>query len=255
VASLSALIIAKDEQLDLVFCLQSLKDARIFDEIVVLVDDATTDHTERIAREAGCKVARRAFDDYARQRQAALELCTKEWALWIDADESLSGGSAAAIRAELHHPKHDAYSFLFSVRFLGKTLRYGGLGSEKHLRLFRRNKAKFVGGALHEGLEIFGSVGGTLGGEIEHRSYRDLAEYLQKLDRYTTLAARKKYEAGRRFHWWDHLVLPWELTKRLLLRGAILDGYAGVSYACLSAFHHWLKYAKLREMEKRRLAA
>lgn len=252
-ASLSALIIAKDEQLDLVFCLQSLKDARIFDEIVVLVDDATTDHTESIARKHGCKVARRKFDDYAGQRQAALALCSKDWVLWIDADESLSRSSASAIRAELQHPRHDAYTLRFSLRFLGKTLRWGGLGHETHVRLFRREAAKFVGGALHEGLEISGSTGGPLEGEIEHRSYRDLAEYLQKLDRYTTLAAQKKYDAGQRFHWWHHLVLPWELTKRLLLRGAVLDGYAGVSYGCLSAFHHWLKYAKLREMEKRRL--
>lgn len=254
-ASLSALIIAKDEQLDLVFCLQSLKDARVVDEIVVLVDDATTDHTERIAREAGAKVARRKFDDYARQRQAALEMCGKDWVLWIDADESVDPRLGDSLRRVLQAPEHAAYSIRFSVRFLGRTLRFGGMGSEKHVRLFRRAKARFVGGALHEGLELDGSVGGPLAGFMEHRSYKDLTEYLDKLDRYTTLAAKKKYEKGQRFHWFDHFVLPWELFKRLIVRGAILDGHQGVTYAGLSAFHHWLKYAKLREMEKGRLAA
>jgi glycosyltransferase involved in cell wall biosynthesis len=255
VASLSALIIAKDEQLDLVYCLLSLKESKLCDEIVVLVDEATTDHTERIAREAGCKVARRAFDDYARQRQAALDLCSKEWVLWIDADEALTPELAASMRAELQAPAHDAYLLRFSMRFLGKTLRFGGMGHETHVRLFRRQKARFVGGAVHEGLEIDGTVGGPLDGIMEHRSYKDLTEYLEKLDRYTTLAAKKKHQAGRRFHWYDHLILPWELFKRLVIRGAILDGHQGVTYAALSAFHHWLKYAKLREMEKRRLEA
>ncbi|MDE2238166.1 MAG: hypothetical protein KGK30_09770, partial [Elusimicrobia bacterium] len=63
---LSALIIARDEEQDLPLCLLSLREAGIFDEIVVLVDEATADRTESLAREAGCLTARRKFDDYAR---------------------------------------------------------------------------------------------------------------------------------------------------------------------------------------------
>ena len=249
-ASLSALIIAKDEQRDIQLCLLSLRQARIFEEIVVLIDEATTDATERLACEAGCTVARRRFDDYATQRQAALDLCTKDWVLWIDADETASPRLCAAIKQELRHPQADAYSVRFSVRFLNKTLRFGGLGSETHVRLFRRQAARFVGGSLHEGLSVDGSIGGPLEGRIEHTPYRDLSEYLQKLDRYTTLAAQKKYKAGSRFRCWHHLIIPWELAKRLLLRLGLLDGFAGVSFGLLSAFHHWLKYAKLKEMEE-----
>jgi glycosyltransferase involved in cell wall biosynthesis len=212
-------------------------------EIVVLVDASTTDKTEELARAAGCKVSRRAFDDYAAQRQAALDLCTKEWVLWIDCDERLS-----------ERPAFDgcaAYRMPFRVKFLGKVLNWGGLGSETHVRFFQRTKAKFVGGALHEGLEISGETG-PLTGRIEHEPYKDLSEYLAKLDRYTTLAARKKYESGRRACLLDHAVLPWELFRRVVLRLAFLDGWQGLVWAGLSAFHHWLKYAKLKEMENAR---
>jgi hypothetical protein len=106
-----------------------------------------------------------------------------------------------------------------------------------------------VGGSLHEGLEIAGPVAAPLRGRMLHEPYRDLSEYLQKMDRYTTLAAQKKLAAGKRFSCWHHLILPWELLRRLVLRLGVLDGFPGVSWAVLSAFHHWLKYAKLREME------
>lgn len=244
--SISAAIIAKDEAGDLAGCLASLKG--VAEEVVVVVDETTTDATESIARAAGCLVTRRRFDDYARQRQAALELCTKEWALWIDCDERVTAALAARLAEPLGAVA--AYSVAFEVRFLGRTMRHGGLGGETHVRLFRREKARFTGGQLHERLEIDGPVG-RLDGQIEHVPYKDLSEYLVKMDRYTTLAAEKKYQAGERFSSWHHLILPWELTRRLLLRTAFLDGFAGVAWALLSAFHHWLKYAKLREMEDR----
>lgn len=248
-SNVSALVIAKNEERDLPGCLESLKD--VASEIVVLIDETTTDRTEELARAAGAKVARRSFDDYARQRQAALELCTKEWVLWIDADERLDailkedlamifrGGS----RGETTH-----FELSFKVRFLGRDLEWGGLGGEKHVRLFRRDKARFVGGALHEGLALEGGRAILLG-HVEHEPYKDLSEYLEKLDRYTTLAARKKRAAGVRFRAWHHLVLPWELFRRVVLRAAFLDGWQGLTWAGLSAFHHWLKYVKLRELE------
>lgn len=245
--SLSALIIAKDEERDLPGCLQSLRGVAA--QTVVLVDAATTDKTAELAKAAGAEVGVRAFDDYARQRQAALELCTSDWVLWIDCDERLDDALRGEIARVLAAPDADAHPIRFAVRFLGRTLRWGGLGTETHTRLFRRDGARFVGGALHEGLELAGPIGAPLEGRMLHEPYKDLSEYLAKLDRYTTLAARKKKDAGARFRWWHHLVLPAELLKRVVLRLAFLDGWQGLTWATLSAFHHWLKYAKLRELE------
>ncbi len=219
----------------------------------MLVSEDTTDRTEEIARSAGCRTARRRFDDYAGQRQAALRLCAGDWVLWIDADERASPALASEIRSRLDGGSAPAAGFEipFEVVFLGRTLRFGGLGRERHLRLFRRQGAEFVGGALHEGLKLGGAPGAPLSARIRHEPYRDLSEYLAKLDRYTTLAARKKFEAGQRFSLWQHLVLPWELFRRVVLRAAFLDGAPGLTWAGLSAFHHWLKYVKLRELSRK----
>jgi glycosyltransferase involved in cell wall biosynthesis len=238
-------LIAKDEEKDLPGCLASLQG--VAEEVVVVVSEDTTDQTERIARESGAKVLRRRFDDYARQRQASLDAATGDWCLWIDPDERLTPALADEVKSLA--ASDAAYDIPFEVRFLGKTLRWGGLGSESHVRLFRRDKARFVGGALHEGLQIDGSVG-RLHGRIVHEPYKTISEYFEKLDRYTTLAAQKRYAAGRRFSPWRHLILPWEFFARAVLKLGVLDGYPGLVWAGLAAFHSWLKYAKLGEMQR-----
>ncbi|MDD5658003.1 MAG: glycosyltransferase family 2 protein [Elusimicrobia bacterium] len=247
-AWLSAILIATDEEQDLPGCLESLRGTA--DEIVVVVSEDTRDRTEAVARAAGAKVLRRAFADYASQRQASLDAASGEWCLWIDPDERLSPELARALRRRLAAPDADAYDISFEVRFLGAALRWGGLGSESHVRLFRRAGARFEGGALHESISVPGRVR-RISEKIVHAPYRDLSDYLGKLDRYTTLAALKRRSQGRRFRPWHHLILPWEFFARAVLKLGALDGFPGLAWAALAAFHSRLKYAKLREMEMR----
>ena len=248
IPSLSAILIAKDEERDLPGCLDSLKG--LATEIVVVVSDATADRTEEIARAAGAKVSRRRFDDYARMRQASLEAASGDWCLWIDPDERVTPALAAELRSTIcDSPRLDAYDIPFEVHFLGRALRWGGLGAESHVRLFRRSKSRFAGGALHEGVQIDGPIG-RLDAKIVHEPYKTVSEYLEKLDRYTSLAAEKRFAAGRRFSPWRHMILPWEFFARAVLKLGCLDGFPGLAWAGLSAFHSWLKYVKLGEMQR-----
>ncbi|OGR91461.1 MAG: hypothetical protein A2V88_06645 [Elusimicrobia bacterium RBG_16_66_12] len=246
--SLSAVLIAKNEEKDLPACLESLRG--LVSEIVIVVSEDTGDRTGELARAAGAKVIRRAFDDYARQRQASLDAATGDWCLWIDPDERVTAPLAAEIRSVLAAaPAVSGYDIPFEIVFLGRVLRWGGLGSESHLRLFRRRESRFAGGALHEGVVVEGPIG-RLKGVIAHEPYRDISDYLSKLDRYTTLAAQKRFAAGERFAALHHLILPWEFFARAVLKLGLLDGYPGMVWAGLSACHSWLKYAKLRGLER-----
>ncbi len=246
---LSALIIAKDEEHDLPGCLKSLEG--LCDEIVVIVGAESTDKTEAIARNSGARVALRAFDGYAGQKQAALDLARGEWVLSIDCDERVSPELARGIKAALKNPQGaSGFEISFRVFFLGRRLRFGGLGHERHLRLFKRASGRFVGGQIHEGVEVSGAIR-RLEGAMDHAPYRGISEYLAKMDAYTTLAAQKRFERGGRFHLWHHAILPWDFFSRAVLKLGFLDGRAGLVWAGLSAFHHWLKYAKLREMGDR----
>ncbi|MBI4425600.1 MAG: glycosyltransferase family 2 protein [Elusimicrobia bacterium] len=240
---LSVVIITRNEEADLPACLESVRGLA---SEVVIVDARSTDRTPEVARSFGARWLTRDFDDYASQKQHALEQATRAWALSLDADERVTPGLAEELRQVLPAAACAGFSIPFETEFLGRVLRHGGPGSERHVRLLRRGAGRFVGGALHEGLALDGPVGG-LAGAIRHVPYRDLDEYLEKLGRYTTLAARKRWEAGRRAHLGHHLLPFWELFVRLILRLGILDGRAGVVYAGLAAFHTWIKYVKLAE--------
>ena len=246
--SLSAILIAKNEERDLPGCLESLEG--LVDEIIVVVSDDTTDDTENVAKRHKAKTSRRKFDDYARMRQASLDVAEGDWCLWIDPDERVTSDLADEIKRALSgSPPFVAVDIPFSVRFLGRTMRWGGLGHESHIRLFKRDRARFTGGALHESLIIDGPVA-KFSGKVVHEPYRDIPDYLSKLDRYTDLAAKKRFDAGKRFYFFQHLILPWEFFARVFLKLGILDGYQGLVWAGLSSFHSWLKYVKLGRMRK-----
>jgi glycosyltransferase involved in cell wall biosynthesis len=247
---LSAILIAHDEEHDLPGCLESLRG--LADEIVVVVSAETKDRTEEIARAAGAKVIRRKFSDYASQRQVSLDAAGGDWCLWIDPDERATPSLREEVRSLLAAPAADAYAIGFEVRFLGRALRWGGMGSERHVRLFQRKKGRFVGSLLHEGLAIGGSIGPIRRGKMTHTPCQDISDYLGKLDRYTTLAARQRWDQGQRFHCWRHLILPWEFFARAVLKLGVLDGQPGLVWAGLAAFHSWLKYVKLGRIEEGR---
>jgi glycosyltransferase involved in cell wall biosynthesis len=245
--SISAILIAKNEETDLPKCLDSLKG--LATEICVVVSDDTTDRTEIIAKEHGARTIRRKFDDYARQRQASLDMATGDWCLWIDPDEAVTPALAEEIKFVIPSTDHSSFAVPFQVLFMGRHMRWGGLGSETHVRLFRRERSRFVGGALHEGIEVSGTQG-RLRSAITHEPYKNIDDYMSKVERYTDLAAQKRLAAGRRATAFHHLIGPWELFSRLVLKLGFLDGRPGLVWARLAAFHSTLKYAKLRRMQR-----
>ena len=244
---LSAVLIVHDEESHLGTCLASIRE--IADEIVV-VDDGSSDATVAIARQHGARVEVRPFDDFGRQKQAALEMATGTWILSIDADERVTPTLARDIaRAIRRADAADGYWVRRTMVYLGQRLRFGGAGSEWILRLARRDRARFAPLPVHEHLIVDGRTE-RLSGALDHIKYRSLREHLDTINRYTELAAGRKREAGRRFSVGHVLRIPWEMFSRLVLRLGILDGPAGVIHAAMAAFYAFVQYAKLwREPE------
>ena len=223
-------------------CLASL--AGLADEIVVL-DDGSTDATVAIARAAGARVEHRPFDDFGRQKQAALELTRGEWVLSIDADERVTPRLAEDVRAVVAaEGGASGYWVRRELVYLGARLRYGGTGADWVLRLARRGAARFAALPVHEHIEVDGRTA-RVRGTLLHLKYRSLSEHLATMDRYTTMIADAKRARGRRFHAWHVLRIGWELFARLILRLGVLDGRAGVLHAAMASFYAFLKYAKL----------
>jgi glycosyltransferase involved in cell wall biosynthesis len=240
--AITAILITYNEESDLPEALGSLRG--VADEIVV-VDSGSADRTCEIAREFGARVVLRPFTNFGEQKNFAAAQATHDWLLSLDADERLSGELRQAIAAwKQSEPEYDAYQVNRKPNYLGGWIRHSGWYPEYCVRLYRRDRARFVG-ALHESVQVNGRVA-RLHGQILHYTVRSLREHYAKMDAFTTRAAEDLYARGRR-HWrggmW--LAAPWTLLQRFLFQLGFLDGYRGALIAWTSARYVWQKYRKL----------
>jgi len=251
---LSVTLIARDEEDRLPDALASVAFA---DEVVVVVDRASTDRTEEIARNFGARVLVRTFEGFGDQKNAAQEAARGPWILSLDADEIVSPGLALEIRARLLElakegggtPGVVAFRIPILLEFLGRPLRFGRDTIVRPIRLYHRDHARFSLDPIHEKVLVRGRLD-AFDESILHHSYRDLTHYLEKLDLYTTLAAESKRSAGRSGPRFLPLRVAWEFFDRAFLRLAILDGAPGLTFAVLSATNTLLKYLKLAELSE-----
>jgi glycosyltransferase involved in cell wall biosynthesis len=247
---LTVTLIARDEEDRLPAALAAVAFA---EEIVVVVDSATTDRTAEIAEAAGARVLVRTFDGFGTQKNAAAALATHRWVLSIDADEVVSPALALEIRSRLAATVSErnppaAFRIPIRLEFLGRELHFGRDTVVRPARLYDRTRARFSEDPVHEKVVASGPVE-ALDESILHRSYRDLAHYLEKLDRYTTLAAEAKWAARKGAIPFLPIRVAWEFFDRAILRLGILDGTAGLTFAALSSANTLIKYLKLRELE------
>ena len=245
-APLSAVIIAHNAASQIEPCLESLGFA---DEILV-VDSRSGDDTRAIAARHGARVIEKDWLGFGRQRQFAVDQATHDWVLSVDADERVSAPLAASIRAALERPAAPVYRTARRNRFLGRWLRHGEGYPDWSMRLFDRRAARWSDDVVHEKL-LFGVTPGTLQGDLLHESAADLAQYLAKQNRYTTLAARQLYERGAGANRLRMLASPAvRFVKFYLLRLGFLDGMPGLVHISIGCMNSFLKYAKLAELRR-----
>ncbi|MCX6284899.1 MAG: glycosyltransferase family 2 protein [Bacteroidetes bacterium] len=247
--SISAVIIAKNEEGKIRRCLDSLKS---FAAEIVVVDSLSTDRTAEICREQGCRVFLREFDGYGSQKQFAVDQAANDWVLSVDSDEVLTSELQEEL-AGMTGPgvlPFDAYTIPFSLVYMGRIMRHSGLGHEMHLRLFNRNKGRFTTTAVHEGIVCDGSMG-KLKKRILHLSYRDISHHLEKINIYTSQAAEELSKRGKRYSGFSVACkFPVSFFIVYILKGGILDGYPGFVWSYLAAFYATLKMAKTVELQK-----
>jgi hypothetical protein len=248
---LSVVIITLNEETNILHTLESVKP--IADEIVV-VDSMSADHTASICRDFGCKVYQREFDGYGTQKQFAADQASNDWIFSVDADEVVTPALQHEIRAMFSGHAgllHPAYRVPRSLHFMGRILRYSGVGKESIVRLFDRTRGGFTKVAVHEGIEVNGSSG-MLQGRLIHYSYRDISHHLEKINTYTTLAAADYHKSGRTFSkLWVALKFPTSFLSFYIIKRGFLDGYPGFMWSLLAAMYATLKVAKTIELTKK----
>jgi len=245
---LSAVVITYNEEANIERCLASLEFA---DEIVVL-DSNSTDRTREIASRYADKVSCREFKGMSEQKAAAVELCSNEWFILVDADEEITSDLAIEIRTVMENPVYDAYRMPRLTEFVGRPMHHGGWYPDYQIRLAKKAKIEFPHRLVHAPMVVSGTCG-TLNNDILHYTYPTLAEYFRKMIAYNSLAARQKLNEGHAFRITDLIFNPvFRFVKKYFLQQGFRDGLHGFVLSVLTACGSAIRYSMLWEMSVRK---
>lgn len=246
---LSVALITRNEAHNLTDCLHSVAWA---DEVVV-VDNGSTDATVALAQSLGARVIVAAdWPGFGLQKNRALDACTGDWILSLDADERVTPELQAEIVATLRAPAFDVYEMPRRSSFCGRFIKHSGWTPDYCRRLLRRGAARFSHASVHETLVVDRPVG-RLRTPLIHFSYRDLASVLEKMNRYSSGSARDVAARGGR----GSLALAighglWAFFRTYVLRLGVLDGAEGFMIAVVNAETSYYKYLKVAELHRQR---
>ena len=245
-AALSAVLITRNAAAVLEPCLENLA----FADDIVVVDSASSDGTQEIAQRYRARVVQKEWLGFGRQKQFAVEQAKNDWVLCLDADERVSSELATSIQAALAAPVSPVYRMPRRNRFLGRWLSHGEGYPDWSPRLFNRMNARWSDDLVHEKV-LYAVTPGTLQGDLLHDSSDDLAQYLDRQNRYTTLAARQAFEQGRSAGFVHLLLSPVvRFFKFYILRLGFLDGVPGLLHISIGCINSYVKYMKLIELRK-----
>jgi glycosyltransferase involved in cell wall biosynthesis len=238
----SLIVITRDEEAVIGQCLAS---ARSFCREMVVVDSGSTDRTVEIAQGMGARVIAHDFTDYVQQKQIALDHASCEWVLLLDADEQATYELRREVeRITSSSDSADGYRIprlLFHLRHYDTR----GLYRDRPVRLFRRTRGRIGGTDPHDKVVVNGRVR-RLRAPILHFSYRDIADHIDTMNRFSTRgAAQLPTSPLAVVRMLTHPI--WSFFNFYVLRGGFLDGGPGLYAAMSTAFFVFLKYAKVYE--------
>ena len=229
---------------------------------IIVVDSGSTDRTVEIAKSFGARIFTEDWKGYAAQKNSAIEKASGDWILSLDADEELSPGAAQAIERILG-PDSAKYAAVAGVwfprknHFLGRWIRHGGFYPDRKLRLFRRGQAQFSDRAVHETVSAQGRTAVVDrdfnfadDSALIHRSYPTLSDYLDHMNRYSSLGAEMAVGQGRAgFSAINIVARPLAtFVYNYFFRLGFLDGRKGLLLHLYHAVYVSWKYAKVWEL-------
>jgi glycosyltransferase involved in cell wall biosynthesis len=239
--TISLIVITRDEEELIGQCLAS---ASFCDELIV-IDSNSTDRTVEIAKGLGAQVFDQPFTDYVRQKQIALDHATSEWVLLLDADEQATHDLGVEITKTISEPgAADGYRIRRVLYHLNHYYTRP-IYRDRPVRLFRRDRGHIGGVDPHDKVIVNGRVE-RLTAPILHFSYRDIADHVVTINRFSTRgAAEMEPSAFAAVQMFTHAL--WRFFNFYIVRGGFLDGGRGLYAAMTASFYVFLKYAKAYE--------
>jgi glycosyltransferase involved in cell wall biosynthesis len=240
---------------------------------IIVVDSGSTDPTVEIAKSFGAKVFVEEWKGYAAQKNSAIDKATGDWILSLDADEEVDEELRGALRhyilGETAHSVRDGVdvvrkSLLATTvtalqihrknYFLGRWIRHGGFWPDPKVRLFRQGVGRFEERAVHETLQVTGNNRQFPTGALLHHSYPTLSDYIDHMNRYSSLGGEMAVAKGQCGFSLFNIVLRPAATflYNYFFRLGFLDGREGLLLHLYHAVYVSWKYAKAWELARKK---
>jgi glycosyltransferase involved in cell wall biosynthesis len=216
-------------------------------EIILVINDDVNDGTDKIAESFDVKVFREPWRGFVAQKNSVADKATQPWLLNLDADEEVSPTLRDEIQRAIDAPgDHAAFCFPRSTKFCGRWIRHGDWYPDRQTRLWRRERARWIGAEVHETLQADGTVG-KLRGELLHHMADTIDSQIKKISSYSEKFSRDTLARGRGAGTFDLFVRPaWRFLRSYVFRLGFLDGWQGGYIAWMTAFYTATRYAKVR---------
>lgn len=235
---------------------KALKSVSSWASEVIVVDSFSTDATPDIARRYATSFEQRAWPGFRDQYNYCIGKAGNDWVVFLDADEEVSPELASEMlrRIDEDGGAFDGYLACRRNFYLGRWIMHGGWVPDDEIRLFRKSRGGFEGG-LHANVKVKGAVG-RLKHYYYHYNYRDMAEQIDTINRYTETMAEEMLQEGKRFSLVALLLRPpFRFFKEYVAKRGFMDGIPGLVIAVSNTYYVFAKYAKLWDLERSRRAA
>lgn len=242
---ISAVVITRNEEVNIKDCLETLKWA---DEIVI-IDSNSTDKTLELASAYTDKLYSTATNVFSEKRIMSFEKCSNDWILFLDADERITPELKDEILSLVPPPGVYGYRLNRKNYYFGQWLKYSGVYPDKHIRLFNKQHASVTPRIIHEGVEIHGTVG-ELKNDFIHYSFRDMTHMMDKINLYSTLEAREKLENNKqisKFGVFTHALSAF--LRVYISRKGFKDGTGGFFISFCYSMVSFLSHLKLLKLQ------
>ncbi len=219
---------------------------------IILYDTTDTDFAEQASRNYNAKLYKGKWEGYDRVRYNAAARAAYDWVLMLHTGEELDEELKSSIRQlELKEPAK-AYRIRFRNFYKNKWLRHGEWGKEFHIRLANKRSIRFERQQINENLFYRQNIPvENLHGFISHTIYSDSGQLSVRFKKDALFLAAKYHLQGKKSGVFKMLFSPvCAFLKNYLFKLGILDGGPGYLLSRMHAWHNFLKYARLRKLNK-----
>jgi glycosyltransferase involved in cell wall biosynthesis len=220
-------------------------------EVIVVLNEEVHDGTEELARRYGAAIYREPWKGFVAQKNSAQAKAVQPWILGLDADEVVSPKLREEIVRHFSGSPETcaAYSFPRCTSYFGRWIRHGDWYPDRCIRLWQRQRGRWVGVDPHARVDVEGAVG-KLRHDLLHYTAETLNHQIGKTVKYADDFARHCSESGIQIRFLDLLVRPcWRFVRGYFFKLGFLDGWQGYTIAWLTAFYTFLRYARAREAQ------